>query len=633
MECDFDVQCKSDGYNKNVIAGAWKELDNSIAAAKEDQLNERIDLAKKLFREVEKTWKTYIYKDWLPCVSQDHYCSVSRSKRHNVGLCNENIGDCVLQHVPFDLYKTRNGEYHPCIKGYCSNRYTEQESLFLHYTYVQRYVELYICTYSGKPHYCGDFCSITSTNHLNKEEYNYYLKYMYNSDGILTCPLTGITFGIQKGMDGTQEEELTYDRIDSMRLYKEYALNCKDRPTQMEKQAIKTIKKSGSDSFDKYDHELGRKLYKSDFVLTRESLSCPNGLDMFEKRFKGNYRKDCDEVVVTTEELHSIIEGIISSPKHKIDDTLNKLKRGPNQSFKEYYLVVAAIKMADILSPAKLDDSKVNSEKKSTKAYKPFISYFNKCTSEGRTPNACELSIFLKLEEKSIYTPPAYNLPNEFTTSFVIDYAKLAVQAWYAIVTVTTAGKETPHLFKFVNFIDAFVSLLRTGYSVEISRGQLVSIYSQERLFAILPSPDDDERRKGDYVNKQRRKHINSVKRNIQTAIFQTVVKENIHYNKISPYSYDYDSLEEHHFVDFKECQRGNKRKKRARGSQMESEGEETSRTYGMEMSFKKLVTEQGERAEERLNRMYRKQEMQMDLQQEPEPERMELSAEVTIAS
>jgi hypothetical protein len=504
-----------------------------------------------IFEAVVDTWKSEIYRNWIPISHADHFCSVAVS-----GTTAANY--CILDNVIFTLYKTKDGKNHACIKDYCTG--DALEDLFMHHRKVKTYNDIYVCTYSGKPHYCNDFCSIC--NQCNSEIAKIYGKSIYNKDGTMVCPLTGITFNVQKNVSKIDSEFFaSYDFEDKKKDYKDYNETFGDRGNY--KMALARI--LGNKSQQNYDPDLNVKLSKSDFSDTRH-------IKMHSSGVYSRKRKETDEYEFQLDEgLHQTIKNVLNS-KCRTEVDIRNFRRNSRQSMKSFYLYLACVKIADLLSPSRLQQYEENNDKKTQKLIKPFTSYVNKCYQTHEIPNICELSRIMRKEEKSLYVPPNIKLPLGHQVFMVIEYAKLCVCAWYAIITHTECGRTDVGSFKFTAFVDAFMSMIKTGYSIQLSGNSIIDVYKKDKFIGMIPNIEEEDRKKGDYPSRHKRKHVSLMKKKIQGAISDTIIKQNIHYNKLAPYSYQFEGLDECRFVEIKEWQKNKSHSKKKRQTAKQEE-------------------------------------------------------------
>lgn len=534
---------------------AWKDAEHLLDIKFKEETKEEREFTISVFDSVIETWKREIYTDWIPCVKDEHFCVVRTYNRKQKTDVHNIQDNCDIVNIPFTLFKSKDGDYHPCIQGHCKYSKDHEFYQFLHFDRLKYHDEIYVCSYSAKPHYCGSFCSICNRgdNREFSEDYKRYEKDIYNDDGTLSCPLTGTCFNKQKNV-GTfdTERDNGFESEQFKREYRDFMDNCVDDNRKLTNVSVKAVVSGKSMNSGGFSDELGIKMGASDFTK-KNKMKIANGV---RRSGNGNYynfkRKEVFNVIDNN--MDGVIKSILQSETASVEDILRQLKRGKYQSYKEYYTVIASLKLADIMRPSKIVEHRTDNERKIQKIIKPFSSYFNGCIAKGDTPNVCELSAIMKSEERTLYNPPNINLPLGFLMSFVMDYSRLCVNAWYAIITQTRLGKENPTLFKFTDFVDAFVSFMKSGYSMEISPGRIVDIYEKSKFFNIIPNVDDDERKKGDYVSKHKRKHVAQMKKNIQSAMMETILNDNIHYKLLSPYDYDYEVLEEKYFSDIKGC-------------------------------------------------------------------------------
>lgn len=543
---------------------------------KEDLLSDEIVYG--ALEGVTNTWKDNIYKDWIPVQNGGHICTTQKSPHQHDEQQEVNDNYCVLENVVFTLYKMKsNGGIHACIKDYCKLQHQQDKTIKL-------FTELYVCTYSGKSHYCGDYCSLCvcstgprrdieeKTLHGNNKSA------LFNKDGTLTCPLTGTCF--------QQQNMISKIHVEQSGLYD-------FEQKRKEFQELNNILNDTSVSNGKFKRAMNQ--------ITGRASSSPHGNNL--KLASGGlfFRKKSNKDEPDTYDMDRLMTSVreILSSKSRTEINIKKVKRIQGQPMKMYYLTIAALKIADMLAPSRLEQYEENNERKIQKLVKPFTSYVNKCYSRNEIPNVCELSEIMRNEEKTLYIPPRIKLPTSFLTEFVIDYAKLCVSAWYAIIITVTPetnldslGNEikskplksvSPSIiksyvdevykqkenkmnleniisnscnFKFTEFIDAYISLIKSGLNVMIPSGEVVVVYSKDDFIDMIPNIEEEERKKGDYSTRHRRKLIASMKKKIQNAVVDTILKDNIHYNKLSPHHYNFESLDDQFFVEIKEWQK-----------------------------------------------------------------------------
>lgn len=566
--------------------GAWKHAIDSQDIIKQASVEAQKQEILEIFAAVVDIWKREIYTHWIPGLIHDHYCNAKAVKSCEMSELFNSVNCCILENVPFTLYKTKDGGNHPCIKGYCTDVDSPVNGSYLHHTLVKNYSDIYICTYTGKHHYCGVFCEICHTADPNSQIFKHYEKDIYNGDATIVCPLSGLCFEQQKHVSRIHvERECVYDFDQRKRDYKEYMDNCVDSNNRMAYYAMKQITGGSSSgaSRNMYDHELGRKLTKSDmnepYAGRKLTFSNENAYAASRMRFTGKRKAEGEEISISMEELHDKIKGIVTSTSRNVDALIRNLRRGQYETLKNFYLTIASVKIADMLAPSRIDQYDESNRQKTQKLIKPFTSYFNKCISGNDIPNICELSAVMKNEEKTMYIPPSIKIPTGFLVRCAIDYAKLCVNAWYAIITCSEAGRKDIGAFKFTEFVETFVSMIKSGFSVEISTGLIVPIYERDTFFNMIPNIEDEERRKGDYASKHKRKHISQMKKSVQAAVVETILKDNIHYNKLRPYTYNFETLEEKYFVPIKEWQRSKKQTKKLKKVQGAGELNEKKQT------------------------------------------------------
>jgi hypothetical protein len=509
------------------------------------------------------TWKKEIYREWLP-TGADHMCTVHTGDvpdKNKMNVTKLGVDCCVLENVVFTVFQTSNGSMHPCIKNHCVELGDSVMNRHLHHKKIRTFTELYICTYSSKPHFCGEFCSICSPDSSgSSEERRFYEKTLYNKDGTATCPLSGVCFNLQKSvnrMNIDQNDSQEYNqRVKDFKKFSETLDQEDARHFRLTREAITGSGKPSSSC--SRDEDLGFKVSKSDFSGSRAKNMRVYANSFFRKRSRDE--PDTMDFEFLLESVKKVLES-----QGRSEFNLREIRKSSYQTMKQFYLIIASLKIADILAPSRMEQYEENNEKKKQKLIKPFTSYVNKCFARSITPNVCELSAIMRDEEKTLFIPPMIKLPTGYLEAAVIDYAKLCINAWYAIVTQTRYGREETGCFKFTEFVDAFVSMIKTGYTVELGSGETVTIYSRDTFFNMVPNIDEEERKKGDYASKHKRKHIGQMKKRIQKAIAQTIIKENIHYNMLTPYHYDFEALEERYFVDIKEWQKNKKNKQKRR--------------------------------------------------------------------
>lgn len=547
----------------------------------EDLLSE--DIVYDALEGVTNTWKDYIFKDWIPVVNGGHICKTPKhtKKIEEQPAVTDNY--CILENVVFTLYKMKSsgdGGIHACIKGYCKLQHQHDQL-------IKVFTELYICTYSGKAHYCGEYCSLcvcTSGPRRDLDEKTFYgsnRNYLYGKDGTLTCPLTGVCF--------QQQNMISKIHIEQSGMYE-------FEQKRKEFQELNSIIHDNAASSNEFKRAMNQ-------ITGRVSPVPPpkGGLRLASGGLF--YRKKSNKDEPDTYDMDRLVSSIkeILSAKNRTEINIKKVKRIQGQPMKMYYLTIAALKIADMLAPARLEQYEENNERKKQKLVKPWTSYFNKCCSTNEIPSVYELSEITRNEEKTLYIPPRIKLPVSFLTEFVIDYAKLCVNAWYAIITTVTPettvdsdGNEikakalkslAPPViksfgishslfkqeeermnfdniianscnFKFTEFIDAYISIIKSGLNVLLPSGDTVTVYPKDDFIDMIPNIEEEERKKGDYSTRHRRKLVANMKKKVHNAVVNTILKDNIHYNKLSPRYYEFEALDEQFFVEIKEWQK-----------------------------------------------------------------------------
>lgn len=568
----MDVECEPEEFPQKLATDS-EILDMVQDIRKIQRTSEEREKTMDVFNYVVEIWKTQIYKEWIPL--SGHFCNVD-----NRGANRDTPGACVLDNVVFSLYTTRTGALHPCIADYCNIDKCSIEWASMHHKKVKTYTDIYICTYSGKHHYCGEFCNICKPEENGKtDETNIYEKNLYNSDGILMCPLSGICFKDQKYAPKFDINSMNkYDFEQNRTMYREFNETFSDDRSNSFRKALDQIKSQPS-SKPSMDDDSGIKTSKSDFRSSSKNLKLFTG---FRRK---RSQKDDDHILIAPDDITEMIKVILTS-KNRAPINLKKIKRQSSQTMKHFYLTLAAAKIADVLSPIRMVQYEENNEKKTQKLIKPMTAYVNKCYTKHESLNICKLATVVREETKTIFEPPRMMLTIGSRVIYVLDYAKLCVSAWYAIITNTTQGKQEPGSFKYTEFIDAFISMIKRGYSVDLKNGDIVTIYERDNFFAMIPSMDEEERKKGDYTSKYWRKHVATLKKRIQTAISDAIIKENIHNNMLRPYGYNFEKLEEQYFIEIKEWQKTKvqQKKKRAQESQQESELERAEKKLEQEI-------------------------------------------------
>lgn len=578
-----------EGYDEEEILQLFRDYKKEQT---EDLLSEEIVYG--ALEGVTNTWKEYIFKDWIP-VSDGHICktpklNVNKTKEQEQEEDNRHDNFCILENVTFTLYKMKAGGIHACIKDYCKLQH-QQDQL------IKVFNELYICTYSGKAHYCGEYCSLcicTNGPRRDVEEKIYYgsnRNSLFNKDGTLTCPLTGTCFQQQNLISKIHVEQSgMYDFEQKRKEFQELNNIMNDNATE-------------NNQFKRAMNQITGRV--SPVAPPRGGLKLATG-GLF-------YRKKSNKDEPETYDMDRLIASIkeILSAKQRTELNIKKVKRIHGQPMKMYYLTIAALKIADMLAPSRLEQYEENNERKMQKSTKISNSYLNKCHSRGQIPDFDELGEIIRNEGKTIYIPPKIKLPTSFLTGFVIEYAELCVNAWYAIITTVTPettvdsdgnkikgralrSLDTPVIktnneertnnfrqeqermnieniianscnFKFTEFIDAYISIIKSGLNVLLPSGDTVVVYPKDDFIDMIPNIEEEERKKGDYSTRHRRKLVATMRTKVLNAVVDTILKDNIHYNKLSPHYYKFEGLEEQFFVEIKEWQKIKRKNKNHR--------------------------------------------------------------------
>jgi len=493
-----------------------------------------------IFRLIVDAWKSEICTTWIPLDPQIHECCVdSASIRRNTyyaqATCIEDDAAdstkkktlCRIDNIPAKLYATRSGELHVCVadlcerqKAYCDTMEQLDGQVALHQTLKSSFTEVYVCRITGKPHYCGTYCEYLKSV-LEKNDKTP----VKNEDHTFVCPLTGWSAGMQEIRGKIHLE--SNERHDFKQKYYDFVNN-----------PLSKKQKKRHESIGDLDGIIHNSLQSTSFVLSSSSTDAKDvSANRVPKKKKGSTRAR-----------------MIS--RAKTMEYMDKRKIQMNQSYRQYYLRLAAEKVGSFLSPERVREYVRRQEKNQPKLLKMFHNYATKCMQHDKVMNACHLGEIAREENKYIYIPPDISrIPKETMKEIVLQYARLCVCMWYLIRTKTKEGRESPEKFYFPDFVDNILVLMKNGIQVDGDQtGLLYTILRGDDFLNFLPNSEHEERKKGDRARKIIRKGNTKMKKEIKSAIIHAITVERVSPNELTPYHVNIEELDESKFVDIDSC-------------------------------------------------------------------------------
>lgn len=487
---------------------------------KTDELNKSFLL--NLFNTMVHKYKRNINTEWVPI---KHTCFVTDRKitrrndvyqlapqgdEKNQTETRNAVSSCTMINIKADIYQTQGGNVHLCMDRVCPEYDTQKED-GIHTSTKTEVTQVFVCMATGKPHFCEEFCEAIYDP--------VYKNMIVNEDGTITCPLTGLCTGYQEWQGAMRVAP------ESRHLFEE------------------------------------RRILYLDWKET-------TGQNADGRWRRGKKRERIEDTEI-------IIENGIMNRNAPLDENAGSRTKKPtkmrnrSQSLRDYYLALAAQHVSTIISPERVKEYVNRQKENNNKQKKIFNQYDTKCIQFDKKPNICEVMRMMNAV-KPLYIPPDIsNIPQVMLTQMIYKYSKLCVCMWYIIRTETQEGAKDPNKFRFNDFIPNILDLLKDGIEVAIREGEPKTTILEKDIFLnVLPELDREDTKNKSGIShrnmKSRRKKNSRMKEFIVEAIIKTLKKQFKHPSLLSPYTRDFESLDESKFVDLEVCT--NKRKKTERG-------------------------------------------------------------------
>ena len=175
--------------------GEIPSLDELIKASETDKVEMKMREDLEILNEIVRKWKT-VNKDWMLYENVPHDCdttdlyksktnTITNNKRKDELSSTIIATGCSIVRVVCTVWKkksTEGEELHLCYPDWC-NYFTESDEISkaMHYCKVETISNVYICSKTGKHHFCFPFCK--KDDQIINSDGTYVCKYSNNSQG------------------------------------------------------------------------------------------------------------------------------------------------------------------------------------------------------------------------------------------------------------------------------------------------------------------------------------------------------------------------------------------------------------------------------------------------------------------
>lgn len=519
------------------LQNTWSDF-NSLRENAENPADVLLENCIELLTE---NWKKTI--NWIPGLAVDHLCL---SEYALESVPSEEVEDirikgCDIQHIKGSVFVCNDGSNHLCLhfnddcKTLDKNTYNN-----LHKRKLFDIDNVYGCVKTSKIHVCGEVCSIIGSKKPTHEEIVYYKMYSLNGDSMLVCPISGLSLGQpqQKSIQDLDQNAL-WEMEDRRRMWDSSfgGDNNKKYIAPKYREGISTASNYGLEIMKNINMHTASQRDSMSVRSKKEKLRYSNPI-MTNNENMDKLIKDILYTQIKTTNVREILDSFILV----MDDSL---------PVKYYYRAIAAVKVAALISPHRILEYSKQQDKVSDKLGKMFSAYVSQCKEEGKIMLVQTLLEIVREDEKNKFRPHDFaSIPPETMTRFVYMHATDCVQAWYKIISLSdedanVIGKE----LGFPQFVDAYLSILKSGLSIDLEDNTSVSVYQKNNFLNMIPNAADDEKAELESLFRLIKKSNNNMKRKIKKYIGIGIKEKNIHYKLYKPDSIDFEKLEEKYFI------------------------------------------------------------------------------------